>query len=198
MSNNSSSLTTNISAQRASKRTLSPSVVLPMVPSPSKRRRARSERNHIVSSSSSSTAVINIEEDDDDHENESEQENDDDDVIPIKVESTNDQRRPRKKRQASSGSVEYVQSVDQDPPSTSSLNNIENLKSKSTIDDDEIIICRSPPPMTKAIPNQSKTSPKASINGNAKAKSTAQKVQFFSIDTFPSSIIIFFFSRSSC
>lgn len=164
----------------SSKRTLSPSVTVKTEPSASKRRRARSEKNQITSSSSSPVAtVIKIVEDDDD---DVEQENDDDDdIIPIDVE-TSKQIGPSKKRQASSGSVEYAQSLDDDDqPTASSLNNIENLNAKSKNSDDDILICSSTESKSKVIPAQTKTSSKASINGNNKSKSTSQRVSFSSI-----------------
>ncbi len=80
-----------------------------------------------------------------------EQENDDDEVIAL-------QPKKPKQRQASSGSVEYVQVINNDQSSISSLNNIENLKLKSPSKDEEIIFCDSSPSIKK---NQVKPS----ING---------------------------------
>jgi len=166
----------------SSKRTLSPSVTVQTEPSPSKRRRARSEKNQITSSSSSPVATVikivddNDDDDDDDDDDDVEQENDDDgDIIPIDVE-TSKQIGPSKKRQASSGSVEYVQSLDDDQQPASSLNNIENLNSKSKNSDDDILICPSTQSKSKVIPAETKTSSKASINGNNKSKSTSQRL----------------------
>ena len=63
-----------------------------------------------------------------------EQENDDDDIISLKS------KKP-KQRQASNSSVEYVQIINNDQPSISSLNNIENY-------DEDIIVCHSSPKKT--------------------------------------------------
>jgi len=75
------------------------------------------------------------------------------------------QQRPSKQRTASSGSVEYVQTLNNDQQ----LNNIENLKSKSNINDEEIIICRSPPPTKKVTSSPNKNHSKTSINGSRKS-----------------------------
>ncbi|CAF4744423.1 unnamed protein product, partial [Rotaria magnacalcarata] len=77
----------------------------------------------------------------DDARNDIEQENgDDDDVVPIEVEDVQQQRQS-KQRHTSGGSIEYVHALNNDQQSTSaSLNNIENLKSKSKIHDEDIII----------------------------------------------------------
>jgi len=162
-----------ISSQRTSKRSLSPSIAISLEKSSQKRRRPREQKPKITSSSSSSTAVIRI---DDDDENDIEQENDDeddddDDIVPIKLEQPKEQRQS-KQRQASSGSIEYVQTLNNDQQ----LNNIENFKSKSKINDEEIIICRSPPSVKKVISSPTKNHTKASINGAR--KSNGQQVLF--------------------
>ncbi|CAF1277689.1 unnamed protein product, partial [Rotaria sordida] len=70
----------------------------------------------------------------------------------------------------------YVQTLNNDQQLTSSsLNNIENIKSKSKIDDEEIIICRSPPSVRKVISSSNKNSSKTSINGNSTRKSNIQQ-----------------------
>jgi hypothetical protein len=165
---------TSISSQRTSKRSLSPSIAIPLEKSSQKRRRAREQQPK--SPSSSSTTVIRIDDDEDDdieqeNDDEDDDNGDDDDVVPIKLESPKQQRQP-KQRQASSGSIEYVQTLNNDQQ----LNNIENLKSKSKINDEEIIICRSPPSVKKVISSPNKTHSKS----NGARKSNVQQV-FISI-----------------
>jgi hypothetical protein len=182
-----------ISSQRTSKRSLSPSITISLEKPSQKRRRAREQKQTIPSISSAT--VIRI---DDDDENDIEQENDDDDddddhgddddddVVPIKFEQPNKQRQP-KQRQASSGSIEYVHTLNNDQQLTSSLNNIENIKSKSKINDEEIIICRSPPSVRKVIPSTNKNNSKTSVNGNGTRKSNVQQViliKHIHLDTF--------------
>lgn len=152
----SSSSTTNLTSQRTSKRSLSPSIIT----SSEKRRRAREQKR---TNPSSSANIIRIDDADDDieQENDDEDDNDDDDVVPIKYEST-------KQRQASSGSIEYVQTLSNDQQ----LNNIENIKSKSKVNDEEIIICRSPPSVKKVLPSSNKTHSKS----NGARKSNVQQV----------------------
>jgi hypothetical protein len=181
-----------ISSQRTSKRSLSPSIVISLDRSSQKRRRPRAQTQKVTLSSSPPTIRI------DDNENDIEQENDDDDddddhgddddddVVPIKFEQPNKQRQP-KQRQASSGSIEYVHTLNNDQQLTSSLNNIENLKSKSKINDEEIIICRSPPSVRKVIPSTNKNHSKTSVNGNGTRKSNVQQViliKHIHLDTF--------------
>jgi len=158
---------TTISSQRTSKRSLSPSIAIPLEKSSQKRRRAREQQQKTPSSSS--TAIIRIDDDDIEQENddEEEEEDDDDDVVPIKFEAP---KRQPKQRQASSGSIEYVQTLSNDQQ----LNNIENLKSKSKINDEEIIICRSPPSVKKVIPSPTKPHSKS----NGARKSNVQQVLF--------------------
>ncbi len=158
---------TSISSQRTSKRSLSPSIAIPLEKSSQKRRRAREQQQQQPKSpSSSSMTVIRIDDDDIEQENDDE-DDDDDDVVPIKFESPKQQRQP-KQRQASSGSIEYVQTLNNDQQ----LNNIENLKSKSKINDEEIIICRSPPSVKKVISSPNKTHSKP----NGARKSNVQQV----------------------
>ncbi len=155
---------TTISSQRTSKRSLSPSIAIPLEKSSQKRRRAREQQQKTPSSSS--TAIIRIDDDDIEQENDDEEEeDDDDDVVPIKFEAP---KRQPKQRQASSGSIEYVQTLSNDQQ----LNNIENLKSKSKINDEEIIICRSPPSVKKVIPSPTKPHSKS----NGARKSNVQQV----------------------
>jgi hypothetical protein len=154
-----------ISSQRTSKRSLSPSITISLEKPSQKRRRAREQKQTIPSISSAT--VIRI---DDDDENDIEQENDDeddddDDVVPIKFEQPKQQRQS-KQRQASSGSIEYVQTLNNDQQ----LNNIENLKAKSKINDEEIIICRSPPSVKKVISSPNQNHSKTSVNGSRKSK----------------------------
>ena len=174
---------TKIFSQRTTKRSLSPSIVISLERTSQKRRRPREQRQNMTSPSSA--AIIRI---DDDDENDIEQENDDDDdddndVVPIKLEQPKQQLQ-NKKRQASSGSIEYVQTLNNDQQLTSSLNNIENIKSKSKINDEEIIICRSPPSVRKVIPSPNKNQPKTSVNGNGARKANTQQVIFISTLTF--------------
>jgi hypothetical protein len=172
---------TTISSQRTSKRSLSPSIVISLDKSSQKRRRPRDQKQKLTPSPSAT--IIRI---DDDDENDIEQENDDeddidDDIVPIKFEQP-------KQRQASSGSIEYVHTLNNDQQSTSSLNNIENIKSKSKINDEEIIICRSPPSVKKVIPSPNKNHSKASVNGNNARKTNMQQVISLKIrDFFPTS-----------
>lgn len=157
----SSSSATNLPSQRTSKRSRSPSIIT----SAEKRRRAREQKR--TNPSSSSANVIRIDDEDDiEQENDDDDDNnddaaDDDDVVPIKYEST-------KQRQASSGSIEYVQTLNNDQQ----LNNIENIKSKSKVNDEEIIICRSPPSVKKVLPSSNKTPSKS----NGARKSNVQQV----------------------
>ncbi|CAF0785522.1 unnamed protein product [Adineta steineri] len=172
---------TIISSQRTLKRSLSPKTVKSFERSSRKRRRSREQKEKLTSSAS--TAVIRI---DDDDENDIEQENDDDednedgivnddpDVIPIKFEVPNKQRQS-KKRQASSGSIEYVQTLNNDQQSTLSLNNIENIKSKTKINDEEIIICRSPPSVRRVISSSNKNHSKTTVSRNGTKKSNVQQ-----------------------
>ena len=164
---------TALSSQRSSKRSLSPSILIALERSPQKRRRARNSKQKLLSSA----ATVKIASDDDEPDDEDiEQENDDDDdIVSIDIEQPK-RTRQAKQRQASSGSIEYVQTLSTDQQNTSSLNNIENIKSKAKINDEEIIICRSPPSVSKASPSRSKTHSKASINGNTTRKSSSQQV----------------------
>ncbi|CAF0729002.1 unnamed protein product [Rotaria sp. Silwood1] len=175
-----------VSSQRTSKRSLSPSITISSERSSQKRHQTRKQRQNIASSSSSSATIIKI----DDNENNIEQENDDedkdkndnnnddddddDDVVPIEIEQPKQQRQI-KRRHTSGSSIEYVQTLNNDQQLTSSLNNIENLKSKSKINDEEIIICRSPPSVRKVISSSNKNSSKTSINGNGTRKSNIQQ-----------------------
>jgi hypothetical protein len=125
-----------VSPLRSSKRHRSPSISLAVERSSQKRRRQREQRQKSAASVSSSIKI------DDDIE----QENDDDDI------TANKHDKP-KQRQASSGSIEYVQTLNDDPYAPSSLNNIENLNSQSKHDDDDddednddVILCQSPIP----------------------------------------------------
>jgi len=122
------------------KRSLSPIITLAVERSSEKRRRQREQRKAKAVSSSSSSTMTKIHDD-------IEQENDDDDTISIKS------KKP-KQRQPSSSSVEYVQIINNDQQSISSLNNIENY-------DEEIIVCHPAPSVKKVISSHSKTS----VNG---------------------------------
>ncbi|CAF1013208.1 unnamed protein product [Rotaria sordida] len=171
MSSNSSTSTrtsSKISRQQQSttslKRSISPTITLAVERSAEKRRRQREQRKARVSPSSS---VVIIKTNDD-----IEQENDDDDeddnnnnVVSRKSEQSKQQRRSRQ-RQASNSSVEYVQILNHDQQSISSLNNIENLKVKSKTDDEEIIICHSPPSIKQIIPSSNKNQSEKSVNDN--------------------------------
>ena len=158
-----------VSSQRTSKRSLSPTIAISPEKSSRKRRRTRDQKVKI--SSSTPATVIRIDDadadDDIEQENGDEDDNDDDDVVPIKLESPKLQR-PSKQRQASTGSIEYVQTLNNDQQ----LNNIENFKSKSKINDEEIIICRSPPSVKKVISSPTKTQSKS----NGARKSNGQQV----------------------
>ena len=161
-----------------SKRRLSPPVVISLDKSSQKRRRSREQQ---LLSSKSEAKVIRID-GDDDNENDLEQENGEDkgndsndDVIPITFEKSSKQG-SNKHRQASSGSVEYVQMLDDDQQSTASLNNIENIKSKGKVNDEEIIICRSPPTARKMIPPSNAAHSKTTVNGHSTKKSNRQQV----------------------
>jgi hypothetical protein len=166
----SSTSSINLTSQRTSKRCLSPSIAISLEKSSQKRRRPREQTPKIASSSPAT--IIRI--DDDGDENDIEQENDDDDdddnddndddIVPIKFEQPK-QARQTKQRQASSGSIEYVQTLNNDQQ----LNNIENFKSKSKINDEEIIICRSPPSVKKVISSPNKNHSKTSVNGTRKS-----------------------------
>lgn len=118
-STRSSSKTSRQPSRIRLKRSASPNITLAVERSSEKRRRQREQRKAKSS-------------------NDIEQENDDDDVI-----ITN---KPRQ-RQASNSSVEYIQEINHDQPSISSLNNIENLKLKSPSNDSDITICHSTPPI---------------------------------------------------
>lgn len=167
------------SLQRASKRSLSPSIVISTEKPLQKRHQTRQQRQNMILSLS--TTMIKTA---DNHENGIEQENDDDnddddDVIPVEVEPTK-QSRQNKQRRASESSIEYVQKLNTDQQSTSSsLNNIENIKSTTKVDDEEIIICRSPPSTRKAISSPHKNHKRASMNGNSSRKSNIQQVLLF-------------------
>ena len=165
----SSSSTTNLPSQRTSKRSLSPIIVT----SSEKRRRAREQKRQDPSSSSTNIIIRIDDGDDDDIEQENdddEDDHDDDDVVPIKYDSS-------KQRQASSGSIEYVQMLNNDQQ----LNNIENIKSKSKINDEEIIICRSPPSVKKVLPSSPNKTPSKS---NGARKSNVQQVCCIREDLF--------------
>lgn len=174
MSSNSSTSTrssipkssTNFISHRLSKRSLSPSI-----PNPSEKRRGVRDRRS-KTPSSTAAAVIRIDDEldieqengDDDDEDEDDEDNDTDgDITPIKFERSKSSQRSSKQRQASSGSIEYVQTLSNDQQ----LNNIENFKSKSS--DEEIMICRSPPSVKKALPTPNKNHSKASVNGTKKS-----------------------------
>jgi hypothetical protein len=102
------------------KRSISPTITLAVERSSEKRRQQREQRK--------AKALIKIPDD-------IEQENDDDDdIISIKPKKS-------KQRQASNSSVEYVQIINNDQQSISSLNNIENY-------DEDIIVCHSSPKKT--------------------------------------------------
>lgn len=172
----SSSSSTNLISQRRSKRSLSPSITISVEKSSPKRRRAREQKPKIISSSSS--AVIRIDDGDIEQEN-GEDDDIDDDILPIKFEQPK-QQRPSKQRQASSGSIEYVQTLNNDQQ----LNNIENLKSKSKINDEEIIICRSPPSVKKVISSPNKNHSKTSVNGSRKTNGQSVFILYRSIINF--------------
>lgn len=154
----SSSSSTNLLSQRlSSKRSLSPSITISLEEKSSpKRRRTREQKqkNH-------SSTIIRIDNDDIEQENGEDDDNNnnsiDDDILPIKFEQP-------KQRQASSGSIEYVQTLNNDQQ----LNNIENFKSKSKVNDEEIIICRSPPSVKKVNATPNKNHTRASVNGARK------------------------------
>lgn len=173
--------TTTTHPQRTSKRRLSPSIVVTVEKPSPKRSRQRAQRSKpaaAAAAASSSTTVIQLDdEDDDEQENDDDEEDDDDgddndaDTLPIKSESASNPR-SSKQRQASSGSIEYVQTLSNEPsPGTPSLNNIENIKAKAKMNDDEIVLCRSPPAGRKG--NHSK----AVVNGNGARKSNVPQVR---------------------
>ncbi|CAF2317025.1 unnamed protein product [Rotaria sp. Silwood2] len=171
-----------ISSQRASKRSLSPSITISLEKPSQKRHQTRKQRQNIASSSSAIVIRIddnenNMEQENDDDDNDDNNDNDDDDVVPIEFEQPKQQRQI-KQRHTSGSSIEYVQTLNNDQQSTSSsLNNIENIKSKSKskINDEEIIICRSPPSVRRVISSSNKNSSKTSINGNGTRKSNIQQ-----------------------
>jgi hypothetical protein len=174
MSSNSSTSTRTLSKTSRQqtvtslKRSLSPTMTLAVERSSEKRRRQREQRKEKAASLSSG---ISIKIDDD-----IEQENgDDDDIISIKSEKPKQQRR-NKQRQASNSSVEYVQIINNDKQSVPSLNNIENLKVKSNIDDKEIIICHSPPSVKKVISSSDKSHAKTSVNDDGIHKVNGHQV----------------------
>ena len=144
-----------------------------MKDSPKKRRRTRAQTSKVRAPSSSS-AVIKINDDDDD-QSDSEQENGDDDVIPIEIDEKH-RSRTTNQRKDSNESVEYVENVDDDLQTSLSLNNIENLKSKSKINHEDIVVCRSPPVVRKMVASSKKNQSKASINGSDRRKSSTHKV----------------------
>jgi hypothetical protein len=152
------------------KRSISPTMTLAVERSSEKRRRQREQRKRKAASSSSSGIIIKINDD-------IEQENgdDDDDIVSIKSEKSKQQRR-NKQRQASNSSVEYVQIINNDKQSVPSLNNIENLKVKSNIDDKEIIICHSPPSVKKVISSSDKNHAKTSVNDDGIHKVNGHQV----------------------
>jgi len=96
------------------KRCVSPTITLAVERSSEKRRQQRKRRKGKI-------------------HDDIEQENDDDKIISIKS------KNPRQ-RQSSNSSVEYVQTINNDQQSISS---IENIKSKSPSDDEDIIVCHS-------------------------------------------------------
>ncbi|CAF3906144.1 unnamed protein product [Adineta steineri] len=138
------------------KRSLSPEITLAVERSSEKRRRQREQRKAkaVLSSSSSSDIVLKI--DDDDIEQENDDDDDTNDTISIKC------KKPKKTRQASNSSVEYVQILNNDQQSIASLNNIENIKLKSN--DKDIILCQSPPTVKKIISSSDKNLSKTSVN----------------------------------
>jgi hypothetical protein len=187
-----------ISSQRISKRSLSPPIAISLERPSQKRRRAREQSKK--KTSSASATIIKIDDDENDIEQENDDDDDDDDnddtdLVPIKVEKSK-QRRQSKQRQASSGSIEYVQILDNEQQLTSSLNNIENIKSKSKINDEEIIICRSPPSVKKVIPSPNKNHSKASVNGTSSRKSNIQQVITIPLDRLSNSFSIHWYRTS--
>ena len=177
ISSNSSTSTRSLTSQRSSKRSLSPSIPNPPEKIVRRRRRTRDQHSKIASSS----AVIRIgdeldieQENGDDDEDNGEDHDVNGDILPIKLEQSKSQR-SSKQRQASSGSIEYVQTLSNDQQ----LNNIENFKSKSTGNDEEIIICRSPPSTKKVLPTTNKTHSKTPVNGAKKSNGQQVRVCFF-------------------
>ncbi|CAF1647374.1 unnamed protein product, partial [Adineta ricciae] len=112
----------------ACKRSVSPTITLAVERSTEKRRRQREDRKTKTPLSFSSKAHSTEQESDDD---------DDDIIIPSKFDTH------KRQREASDSSVEYVQVINNEPQTVSSLNNIENLKLKTKGDDKDIIICDS-------------------------------------------------------
>ena len=146
MSSTSSTSTRSSSkpSRHSLKRSASPNITLAVERSAEKRRRQREQRK---------AKSLKLHDD-------IEQENDDEEKTSVKS------KKP-KERQASNSSVEYVQVISNDQSSISSLNNIENLKSQSPSNDDDVIICHSSSPDKK---NHTKTS----VNGVHKINNNHQ------------------------
>lgn len=125
MSSNSSTSTRSSRQQTITslKRSISPTITLAVERSSEKRRRQREQRK---------TKSVS---------DDIEQENDDDD-------NDNKSKKP-KQRQGSNSSVEYVQIINNNQQSISSLNNIENYN-------EDIILCHSPPTVKKVISSSKK------------------------------------------
>ncbi|CAF4169535.1 unnamed protein product [Rotaria sp. Silwood2] len=164
-----SSKTSRQSATTSLKRSISPTITLAVERSAEKRRRQREQRK--TKTSSTSGAIIKTT-DDIEQENDNDDDDDDDDdnnnnIIVSKKDEQLKQQRRNKQRQASNSSVEYIQILNHDQQSLPSLNNIENLKMKSKIDDEEIIICHSPPSsVRKTMPSLNKNHLEKSVNDN--------------------------------
>ena len=143
MSSNNLLSKTSTPSPRSSKRSRSPIITLAVERASQKRRRRREQ-------SKIDRSPIRIKPDDD-----IEQENDDDDNLII---CRSDKP---KQRQASSGSVEYIHTLNNDNDAAPSLNNIENLKSNAKLNNGETLIPDSPP------------SPKK-LNGSSTKKTTSK------------------------
>ena len=152
---------------------VSPIITLAVERSAEKRRRQREQRKARTISSSSVYIKIN---------DDTEQENDNDDrgdnsTVTTKSNQSKQQLR-NKQRKESNNSVEYVQTLNHNQPSVSSLNNIENLKVKSKINDKETIICHSTSSVKEAFSSPNKNHWKTSVNGTDANKTSSDQVIF--------------------
>ncbi|CAM4907691.1 unnamed protein product [Rotaria socialis] len=155
----------------ALKRSISPTITLAVERSAEKRRRQRELRRakHSLSPTAITTTMDDMEQENDDDDDAS-----DDNLTPMQNYQSKQKNR-HKQRQASSSSVEYVQILNHDQQSIPSLNNIENLNEKSKINDEEIIICHSPPQMKRTIPSSNRKHSEKSVNGNVTYKSNGHQ-----------------------
>ncbi|CAF1932498.1 unnamed protein product [Rotaria magnacalcarata] len=161
----------------ALKRSISPTITLAVERSAEKRRRQRELRRakHSLSPTAITTTMDDMEQENDDDDDD----DDDDDPNGNNLTSMQNyqskQKNRHKQRQASNSSVEYVQILNHDQQSIPSLNNIENLNEKSKINDEEIIICHSPPQMKRTIPSSNRKHSEKSVNGNVTYKSNGHQ-----------------------